>query len=228
MGEVKAGKSSLLNGLFGQEFAKVDVLPATDRVYIFHIMATRRSPVEVSPHTDRALPTDPFPARFQRRRYPRDQHDGRSTPDDHRKLRASCRSGALRLFRAQSVDAICLGTARFVQKKWLKNVVFVFQQSDLREPAEIQIIRRHLEDTAMQRHWVCPAHLSVSARKAFLARTTGVDKDASGSESGFGPLEEQINHMVTDTGMRMLKLQSTGHTAGHHDGRNRRRITRFL
>ena len=35
VGEVKAGKSSLLNALFGQEFAKVDVLPATDRVYIF-------------------------------------------------------------------------------------------------------------------------------------------------------------------------------------------------
>ena len=30
VGEVKAGKSSLLNGLFGQEFARVDVLPATD------------------------------------------------------------------------------------------------------------------------------------------------------------------------------------------------------
>src|SRR2546430_17245696 len=35
VGEVKAGKSSLLNALFGEEFAKVDVLPATDRVYIF-------------------------------------------------------------------------------------------------------------------------------------------------------------------------------------------------
>ena len=35
VGEVKAGKSSLLNALFGQEFCKVDVLPATDRVYIF-------------------------------------------------------------------------------------------------------------------------------------------------------------------------------------------------
>ena len=32
VGEVKAGKSSLLNALFGQEFCKVDVLPATDRI----------------------------------------------------------------------------------------------------------------------------------------------------------------------------------------------------
>src|SRR3981081_2613446 len=35
VGEVKAGKSSLLNALFGRDFCKVDVLPATDRVYVF-------------------------------------------------------------------------------------------------------------------------------------------------------------------------------------------------
>ena len=35
VGEVKAGKSSLLNALFGRDFCKVDVLPATDRIYIF-------------------------------------------------------------------------------------------------------------------------------------------------------------------------------------------------
>src|ERR1700754_858251 len=35
VGEVKAGKSSLLNALFGRDFCKVDVLPATDRIYVF-------------------------------------------------------------------------------------------------------------------------------------------------------------------------------------------------
>src|SRR3954452_9006865 len=35
VGEVKAGKSSLINALFGQEIARADVLPATDRVCIF-------------------------------------------------------------------------------------------------------------------------------------------------------------------------------------------------
>src|SRR6476661_3503155 len=48
VGEVKAGKSSLLNALFGQEFAKVDVLPATDRVYVFK-HGEEESSVEVSP-----------------------------------------------------------------------------------------------------------------------------------------------------------------------------------
>src|ERR1700693_981180 len=56
MGEVKSGKSSLLNALFGQEFAKVDVLPATDRVYIFRYGDPEKS-VEVSPQiAERHLP----------------------------------------------------------------------------------------------------------------------------------------------------------------------------
>src|SRR6266568_9113175 len=56
VGEVKSGKSSLLNALFGQEFAKVDVLPATDRVYIFRYGPEEKT-VEVSPKlTERYLP----------------------------------------------------------------------------------------------------------------------------------------------------------------------------
>src|SRR5207244_9554427 len=35
VGEVKSGTSSMLNALFGAEVAKVDVMPETDRVYIF-------------------------------------------------------------------------------------------------------------------------------------------------------------------------------------------------
>ena len=63
VGEVKAGKSSLLNAIFGEEFAKVDVLPATDKVYIFRHGDQEKS-VEVSPQlTERYLPI-PFLSNF--------------------------------------------------------------------------------------------------------------------------------------------------------------------
>src|SRR4029077_14092498 len=56
VGEVKSGKSSLLHALFGDELAKVDVLPATDRVYIFRY-GTEEETTEVSPRlTERYLP----------------------------------------------------------------------------------------------------------------------------------------------------------------------------
>ena len=60
-----------------------------------------------------------------------------------------------------------------VQKKWLKNVVFVLQQADLRDSSEIEVIHRHLQDTAMRKLGFAPPIFSVSARKALLARTTG-------------------------------------------------------
>ena len=49
VGEVKAGKSSLLNALFGREFCKVDVLPATDRIYEFKYGETDHD-VQISDH----------------------------------------------------------------------------------------------------------------------------------------------------------------------------------
>ena len=101
----------------------------------------------------------------------------------------------------------------FVQKKWLKNVVFVLQQSDLREPNEIEVIRRHLQDTALQKLGVVPPIFAVSARKALLARTTGLDKERLLQESGFTALEEQINAVVSSSGMRMLKLRSAYRSA---------------
>ena len=56
VGEVKSGKSSLLNALFGNEFAKVDVLPATDRVYIFRYGSEEKTSEVSTKLTERFLP----------------------------------------------------------------------------------------------------------------------------------------------------------------------------
>src|SRR4029077_12462820 len=78
---------------------------------------------------------------------------------------------------------------------------------------EIEIIQRHLQDTALRRLGFVPPIFAVSARKALLARTTGVDKEQLWREGDFGPLEEQINLIVTESTTRMLKLRSTSQTA---------------
>ena len=49
VGEVKAGKSMLLNALFGRDFCKVDVLPATDRIYVFKYGETEKD-IPISEH----------------------------------------------------------------------------------------------------------------------------------------------------------------------------------
>src|SRR5436190_2257557 len=213
VGEVKAGKSSLLNALFGQEFAKVDVRPATDRVYIFRHGAEEKS-VEISPQlTERYLPIS-----FLHDFNVVDTPGTNTMVPEHQTITEGFVPRADVVLFVFSVTNPWSQSGwqllDLVQKKWLKNVIFVLQQADLRDAGEIEIIHRHLQDTATQKLGFAPPIFPVSARKALLARTTGTDKEQLWRESGFGPLEEQINHMVTESGVRILKLQSTASTAG--------------
>jgi len=213
VGEVKAGKSSLLNALFGQEFAKVDVLPATDRVYIFRYGETE-STVEVSPHLTERYQPIPFLRDFN----VVDTPGTNTIVTQHQMITETFIPRADLVMFVFSVTNPWTQSAwtllDFVQKKWLKNVVFVLQQADLREPAERDLIQRHLADTAMQKLGFTPPIFAVSARKALLARTTGLDKERLWTESQFEPLEAQISRMVNESGASMLKLQSTTRTAG--------------
>ena len=212
VGEVKAGKSSLLNALFGQEFAKVDVLPATDRVYIFKYGNEERS-VEVTPR---------LTERYQRINFLQDFNvvdtPGTNTMvAEHQTITENFIPRADLVLFVFSVTNPWTQSAwellHFVQKKWLKNVIFVLQQADLREPNEIEVIRRHLQDTALQKLGLTPPTFAVSARKALLARTTGLDKERLSQESGFPALEEQIDFIVSSSGIRILKLRTATRSA---------------
>jgi GTPase SAR1 family protein len=208
MGEVKSGKSSLLNALFGQEFAKVDVLPATDRVYIFRYADPEKS-VEVSPQlTERYLPI-PFLRDFN----VVDTPGTNTMVAGHQAITENFVPRAdIVLFVFSVANPWTQSAWDFLvllQEKWLKNVVFVLQQIDLREPSEIEIIQRHLQETAMRRLGFVPPIYAVSARKALLARTGAGDQEQLWRESDFGPLEEQINLIVTKSSARILKLRST-------------------
>ena len=211
-GEVKSGKSSLLNALFGDEFAKVDVLPATDRVYIFRYASEEKSTEVSSKLTERYLPI-PFLRDF----------NVVDTPGTNTMVKEHQMAAEDFMPRADIVLFV-FSVANpwtqsnwefldFLQKTWLKNLIFVLQQIDLREPTEIDVIHRHLQDTAMRRLGFVPPIFAVSARKALLARTSGLDKEKLWEESAFAPLEEQIDFIVTKSSPRMLKLRSTFQTA---------------
>ncbi len=208
VGEVKSGKSSLLNALFGDEFARVDVLPATDRVYIFRYGPEEKT-VEVSPKlTERYLPV-PFLHNF----------NVVDTPGTNTMVKEHQTTTEDFLPRADIVLFVFSVAnpwtqsnwefLNFLQKTWLKNVIFVLQQIDLREPTEIEVIHRHLQDTAMRQLGFVPPLFAVSARKAQLARTSSIEKEKLWEESGLAALEEQINFIVTESSTRMLKLRST-------------------
>src|ERR1051326_7252875 len=208
MGEVKSGKSSLLNALFGREFAKADVLPATDRVYIFRYGEPEKS-VDVSPQlTERYLPI-PFLRDFN----VVDTPGTNTMVEGHQAITENFVPRAdVVLFVFSVVNPWTQSAWKLLeqlQEKWLKNVVFVLQQTDLRERTEIEIIRRHLQDTAIQRLGFVPPLFAVSARKALLAQSKNGKDEELWRESDFESLEEQINLIVAESSARILKLRST-------------------
>ena len=212
VGEVKAGKSSLLNALFGQEFCKVDVLPATDRIYIFK-HGLREQSVDVS-----AQVTERYqPIAFLQDFNIVDTPGTNTMVAEHQTITENFIPRAdLILFVFSVVNpwgASAWELLRFVNQKWLKKVVFVLQQADLRDPGEVEVIERHLRETAQQKMGFTPPIFAVSARKAFLARTSGADKARLWDESRFGPLEEHLSLMVDESKHGLPKLISTCQTA---------------
>jgi GTPase SAR1 family protein len=211
VGEVKSGKSSLLNALFGQEFAKADVLPATDKICIFRYGAEDKT-VEVSPNLiDRYLPI-----RFLQDFNVVDTPGTNTMVAEHQSITENFVPRADVILFVLSVVNPWTQSAwdllKFVQKKWLKNVVFVLQQADLREPTEIEIIQRHLQDTALQRLGFVPPIFPVSARKALLAQT-GADRGKFWEESHFEALQKQIDRVVRESETRQVKIRSATKTA---------------
>ncbi|MBA2436330.1 MAG: dynamin family protein, partial [Chthoniobacterales bacterium] len=195
VGEVKAGKSTLLNALFGQEFCRVDVLPATDRIYIFKYGSTEQA-VDVSTHVTERYQPIAFLKDFNIVDTP-----GTNTMvAEHQTITENFIPRAdLVLFVFSVVNpwgASAWELLRLVNQKWLKNVVFVLQQADLREPSEVKVIEQHLRETANQKLGFAPPIFAVSGRKAFLSRTSGVDKERLWQESDFAAFENHINLMV--------------------------------
>jgi GTPase SAR1 family protein len=212
VGEVKSGKSSLLNALFGEEFAKVDVLPATDKITIFRYGREEKR-VDVSPK----LVERHLPIAFLNDFNVVDTPGTNTIVAEHQTVTEDFVPRADLVFFVFSVVNPWTQSAwdflKFVQKKWLKNILFILQQADLREPSEIDLIRRHLQDNAIQRLGFAPPIFAVSARKALLARTTGVDKERLWKESQFGPLQDQINSIVAESSARLVKLRTAIQTA---------------
>jgi small GTP-binding protein len=212
VGEVKAGKSTLLNALFGQDFCKVDVLPATDRIYIFKYGA-REETVDVSTQvTERYQPIE-----FLKDFNIVDTPGTNTMVAEHQTITENFIPRAdLVLFVFSVVNpwgASAWELLKFVHQKWLKNVVFVLQQADLREEQEIRVIEEHLRDTANEKLGFAPPIFAVSGRKAFLARTSGLDRERLWQESQLGPLEQHISRMVDESKHGLPKLLGTCQTA---------------
>jgi len=212
VGEVKSGKSSLLNALFGQEFCRIDVLPATDKIYIFKYADSPRDVPIAEDVTERYLPIE-----FLKNFNVVDTPGTNTIVASHQDITTSFVPLAdLIIFVFSMVNpwaASAWDFLRMLGHGWKKNIVFVLQQADLRTPEEVRTIIQHLEQTILQILGSSRPIFAVSAKQALQAKLEGKGKeDPLWRNSNFGALEDWISATVTQSDERGGKLRSIAQT----------------
>lgn len=206
VGEVKAGKSSLLNALFGRDFCKVDVLPATDKVYLFKYGAKEKN-VHISDRLTECYRDALFLQDFNIVDTP-----GTNTiVAEHQEITEEFIPRADLVLFVFSVTNPWAASAweflKLVHSTWLKNVVFVVQQSDLRSPQEVETVVNHLAATAQKHVGADIPIFAVSAKRAYEAKC-GRLYSGELADSHLPELEKYIDDVVTAGADRLGKLRS--------------------
>jgi len=208
MGEVKAGKSSVLNALFGREFCRADVLPATDRIYLFKY-ASEPKDVPINEHLTESYRPNAFLRDFNIVDTP-----GTNTiVPEHQKIAEEFVPMADLVLFVFSITNPWAASAwdflSLIHNRWKKNVLFILQQADLRSPEEVEVVKKHLEQTARDKLGEDVPIFAVSAKIAFEAKTGDPKKkEALMKQSHFDELERYIGDTIAGGETRAGKLRS--------------------
>ena len=206
-GEVNAGKSSLLNGLFGQELCKVNILPETDHVIWYRYGAPPRD-IDTTPSLEERF----RPIEFLRDFNLVDTPGTNSVIKGHQEITQRFLPVAdLILFVFPVTNPWGAATWNLISalpKESHIRVVFIIQQSDQREAADLKIIAEHMSDLSMKRIGIIPPIFAVSGKKALEAKRAGAFASRALEESGFPALEDFISRRVCDSPERRAALNS--------------------
>ena len=206
-GEVNAGKSSLINGLFGRQLCKVNILPETDRVIWYRYGAP--------PHdlaTTPSLEERYRPIEFLKDFNLVDTPGTNSIVKGHQEITERFLPVAdLILFVFPVTNPWGGATWNLISKlpkECHTRVAFIIQQADQREDADIRVITEHMADLSMKRIGIVPQIFAVSGKMAFEAKLAGAFAEREYVKSGFPALEEFISRRVCDSPERRASLHT--------------------
>jgi len=206
-GEVNAGKSTLLNGLFGRELCRVNVLPETHRVYWYRYGNPARD-VEVTPLLEERY----RPVEILRDFNLVDTPGTNSIEREHQEITEKFIPAAdLVLFVFPVSNPWGAATWDFISRipqDMLERVAFVVQQADQREPKDIEVILGHMADLSMKRIGQKPKIFAVSGKLAFEAKRSSPFARDKLKASGITVLEDFISKTVCQSPARRRTLET--------------------
>ncbi|MEN8694185.1 MAG: dynamin family protein [Akkermansiaceae bacterium] len=211
-GEVNAGKSTLLNGLFGRELCKTNVLPETGKVQWYRWGKEEKNVDVTDTLQERYRPID-----FLQDFNIVDTPGTNSVVKGHQAITERFLPVAdVLLFVFPVSNPWGAATWDFVSKlskDHLGNVAFVLQQKDLRDEKDVNLIMEHLRTLAVQKIGASPQVFPVSGRAALEAKLTQPFSNQKWKESGYPALEAFISKCVAENPERRQVLSDVRNSA---------------
>ncbi len=206
-GEVNAGKSSLLNGLFGRDLCRANVLPETDRV-LWYRHGEKAEDVDITP----VLRECYRPVEFLRDFNLVDTPGTNSVAKGHQQITERFLPVAdLVLFVFPVSNPWGGASWDFLSRlpaEGLDRLVFVIQQADQRQAADVEVILGHLRDLSMKRIGRVPPVFAVSAKLALEAKRAQPFGRRTFEQSGYPALEDFISRSVCGSPERRKLLET--------------------
>ncbi len=213
VGEVKAGKSSFINALLatGREIAKVAPQPMTDTIQQI-LYGEKEETVTVNPWLKKIF----LPVNILREIAIVDTPGTNTIIEHHQEITESFIPASdliVFVFEAKNpYRQSAWDFFQYIHGDWQKKVVFVLQQKDLMEAADLKVNFDGVLEYARKKGVAQPQVFAVSAK---------AEQEGSEAESGFGPLREYIRRHITGGKAPLLKLQNNIAVAQNIDGRIR-------
>ena len=206
-GEVNSGKSTFLNALFGDDFCNVAPTPTTECIYYFKYAEKARD-VRI----DDSFIEFYRPASFLRDFHIVDTPGTNSIAEGHQEITERFIPMAdLVIFVFPITNPWGASTWDFISRiyeGWLKQVVFVVQQTDVRTQQEVDAILEHMRVTSKERLGREFPTFAVSAKKAMAGKTSEHGQAHLLEESGFAALEEHISEVIGGSPLVTRKTRS--------------------
>ncbi len=205
-GEVNAGKSTLLNGIFGQDLCKVNVLPETDRVHWYRWGEEDKNS-DITPTLQERYRDIDFLKDFNIV----DTPGTNSVKRGHEAITKRFLPVAdLLLFVFPVSNPWGAATWNFIaglEPGQHRNLIIVLQQADLREKEDLAVIISHMQTLAEKKIGTRPPVFPVSGRLALEARDARPFGQKAWQASGYHELCRHISALVNSSSQRQIALR---------------------